>query len=166
MLPKVASHILHTSTRAAAAVHSPAPLTAAPPAAIYSCLLVVLITTSVVASTGMFVVLNAVSPPLPPPSALPADLQKMCGSVTGVYVCMIPLLMRETRAAVVLTRIAKRLRKKTGDVRYRARVEDERASLRTLVWISCTRPLYLMITEPVVASFSVRHDGPGLYTAC
>ena len=63
--------------------------------------------------------------------------------------------MKETRSAVVLTRIAKKLRKKTGDHRYRARVEDERASLRTLIWISCTRPVYLMFTEPVVASFSV-----------
>lgn len=49
--------------------------------------------------------------------------------------------MRETRSAVVLTRIAKQLRKKTGNMRYRARVEDERASLKTLVYVSCTRPL-------------------------
>jgi hypothetical protein len=84
--------------------------------------------------------------------------------------------MKETRSAVVLTRIAKKLRKKTGDHRYRARVEDERASLKTLIWISCTRPICsfylshtcmyelwpidhvnvdLMVTEPVVSSFSL-----------
>ncbi|KAK7687740.1 hypothetical protein QCA50_008958 [Cerrena zonata] len=51
--------------------------------------------------------------------------------------------------------MARKLRKSTGDNRYRARVEDERASLRTLIYISCTRPVYLMITEPVVASFSL-----------
>ncbi|KAF7790235.1 hypothetical protein EIP86_001187 [Pleurotus ostreatoroseus] len=72
-----------------------------------------------------------------------------------VLFALIPLLMRETRSAVVLTRIAKRLRKKTGNSRYRARIEDERASLKTLIYISCTRPLYLMLTEPVVASFSI-----------
>ncbi|EKM50095.1 uncharacterized protein PHACADRAFT_264625 [Phanerochaete carnosa HHB-10118-sp] len=75
--------------------------------------------------------------------------------VTAVFAASIPLLMKETRSAVVLTRIAKRMRKRTGDHRYRARVEDERASLRTLIWISCTRPMYLMLTEPVVASFSI-----------
>ncbi|GJE93234.1 MFS general substrate transporter [Phanerochaete sordida] len=75
--------------------------------------------------------------------------------VTMVFAATLPFLMKETRSAVVLTRIAKRLRKKTGDSRYRARVEDERARLRTLIWISCTRPLYLMVTEPVVASFSL-----------
>ncbi|KAF8993772.1 MFS general substrate transporter [Cyathus striatus] len=42
-----------------------------------------------------------------------------------------------------------------GDNRYRARVEDERASLRTLIFISCTRPLYLMINELIVSSFSI-----------
>ena len=52
-----------------------------------------------------------------------------------------PIFMKETRSAVLLTRLAKKLRKETGDPRYRARVEDERASLRTLIYISCTRPL-------------------------
>lgn len=95
-------------------------------------------------------------------------------SVTMVFTALVPVLMRETRGGVVLTRIAKRLRKKSGDLRYRARIEDERASLKTLIWISSTRPLcrfircYVLcianqlrppdfvLTEPVVASFSVR----------
>ena len=80
--------------------------------------------------------------------------------------------MRETRSSIILIRIAKKLRKTTGDQRYRARVEDERASLANLIFISCTRPvrkltfqfklrlqtestLGLMCTELVVASFSV-----------
>ncbi|EKM52164.1 uncharacterized protein PHACADRAFT_151169 [Phanerochaete carnosa HHB-10118-sp] len=75
--------------------------------------------------------------------------------VAAVFAAAIPLLMTETRAAVVLTRVAKRMRARTGDHRYRARVEDERASLRSLVWVSCTRPVYLLLTEPVVASFSM-----------
>ncbi|THG98765.1 hypothetical protein EW026_g3482 [Hermanssonia centrifuga] len=74
---------------------------------------------------------------------------------TLILFALIPVLMKETRSAVVLTRIAKKLRKETGDKRYRAHVEDERASLKTLIWVSCTRPLYLMLTEPVVASFSI-----------
>ena len=52
-----------------------------------------------------------------------------------------PIFMKETRTAVLLTRLAKKLRKETGNPHYRARVEDERASLRTLIYISCTRPI-------------------------
>ena len=29
----------------------------------------------------------------------------------------------------------------TGDLRYRARVEETQPTLRELVWISCTRPI-------------------------
>lgn len=75
-----------------------------------------------------------------------------------------------------MAREARKLRKQTGDNRYRARVEDEISSLRDLVLVSCTRPicarsnlkivkqldvdqhLYpsdLLFTEPVVTSFSV-----------
>ncbi|KAI0642409.1 MFS general substrate transporter [Trametes meyenii] len=74
---------------------------------------------------------------------------------TGVFVVAMPFCMRETRSGVLLTRLAKKLRKDTGNHHYRARVEDERASLRTLIYISCTRPIYLLVTEPVVAAFSL-----------
>lgn len=74
---------------------------------------------------------------------------------SGLYVISILICMRETRSAVILTRLARKRRRETGDNRYRARVEDERGSLRALIWISCTRPLYLLLTEPVVISFSV-----------
>lgn len=81
--------------------------------------------------------------------------------------------MKETRSSVLLMRLARKLRKETGDDRYRARIEDERGSLRSLILISLTRPiseypcdvlffgvsltlgLVLLITEPVVSSFSV-----------
>ena len=82
--------------------------------------------------------------------------------------------MRETRSTIVLIKIAKKLRKTTGDNRYRARVEDELPSLANLIFIACTRPVRklkisvrchlnartknipgLMLTELVVASFSV-----------
>ena len=61
--------------------------------------------------------------------------------ITAVYLLFLPLVMRETRSSIILTRMAKRLRKTTGDNRYRARVEDERASLTNLIFISCTRPV-------------------------
>ena len=81
--------------------------------------------------------------------------------------------MKETRASVLLVRMAKKIREETGNHRYRARVEDERASLRQLIYISCTRPICecskepfvrdvahahadLLLTEPIVIAFSVR----------
>ncbi|KAI0731113.1 MFS general substrate transporter [Earliella scabrosa] len=73
----------------------------------------------------------------------------------GIFVIAVPICMKETRSGVLLTRLAKKMRKETGNVHYRARIEDERASLRTLIYISCTRPIYLLFTEPVVASFSL-----------
>ncbi|KAI0917884.1 hypothetical protein AcV5_002710 [Taiwanofungus camphoratus] len=75
--------------------------------------------------------------------------------LTGVFVVMVPLFMKETRASVLLVRLAKKMRKQTGNKRIRARVEDERASLSTLIYISCTRPVYLLMTEPVVLSFTL-----------
>ncbi|KAJ7095471.1 MFS polyamine transporter [Mycena crocata] len=75
--------------------------------------------------------------------------------ICGVYSLVVPLVMRETRSSILLARLAKKIRKETGDNRYRARIEDERASLATLIFISCTRPIHLLLTEPVVSSFSL-----------
>ena len=93
----------------------------------------------------------------------------------GMFVAVV-VGMKETRSSVLLTRLARKLRKETGDNRYRARIEDERASLRSLIFISCTRPLRelhsppglksnrltsfldLLFTEPVVSAFSVSHQ--------
>ncbi|THU84213.1 MFS polyamine transporter [Dendrothele bispora CBS 962.96] len=75
--------------------------------------------------------------------------------ICAIYPILVPFMLRETRSSIILTRVAKRIRKETGDNRYRARIEDERASLRTLIYISCTRPIYLLLTEPVITSFSL-----------
>ena len=60
---------------------------------------------------------------------------------TGVYLVILPFVMKETRSTIILIRIAKKLRKTTGDNRYRARVEDELPSLANLIFIACTRPV-------------------------
>ncbi|THU86241.1 MFS polyamine transporter [Dendrothele bispora CBS 962.96] len=75
--------------------------------------------------------------------------------VCAVYLIMVPFIMRETRSSIILRRLAKRIRKETGDNRYRARIEDQRVGLLTLIYVACTRPIHLMFTEPVVASFSL-----------
>ncbi|KAI0039492.1 MFS general substrate transporter, partial [Auriscalpium vulgare] len=75
--------------------------------------------------------------------------------VTALCLVLLVLFMRETRTSVILTRRTKKLRAETGDDRYRSVAEIELPSLKTLLIISCTRPLRLLLTEPVVASFSL-----------
>ncbi|EAU90190.2 drug transporter [Coprinopsis cinerea okayama7 len=74
--------------------------------------------------------------------------------ICGVCTLLLPL-MGETRSSVILTKIARRRRKETGDKRYRALAEVERESLSDMIKISCTRPLRLLFTEPIVAGFSI-----------
>ena len=69
------------------------------------------------------------------------DRLKLEPSVACVYTLLLTVVMKETRSSILLTQIARKLRKETGDSRYRARVEDERASLSRLIWVSCTRPV-------------------------
>ncbi|KAN0061379.1 hypothetical protein ACQY0O_006226 [Thecaphora frezii] len=75
--------------------------------------------------------------------------------VNGVVVLLEILLLRETRGSVILTRRAKKLRKETGDQRYRAPAELEAPSLKALLHASTTRAAMLAIKEPVVLLFSV-----------
>ncbi|KAG2743990.1 MFS general substrate transporter [Suillus brevipes Sb2] len=74
---------------------------------------------------------------------------------TGAYFISVVLFMKETRATIVLTRLASKKRKETGDNRYQAKAEIEKQNLMTLIKISCTRPIYLLLTEPIVQSFSL-----------
>ncbi|KZP11098.1 MFS general substrate transporter [Athelia psychrophila] len=75
--------------------------------------------------------------------------------LTGIVLVLVVAVMGETRSPVLLTRLARKLRKETGDHRYRARAEDERGSFKNLLFISCTRPFFLLVTEPIVFSISV-----------
>ncbi len=54
-----------------------------------------------------------------------------------------------------MTRRAAKLRKTTGDTRYKARAELERASLSVLIKNSLTRPLIFLVKEPIVTFFSL-----------
>lgn len=74
---------------------------------------------------------------------------------TGGGLIGLALYLRETRGSVILTRRAAKLRKETGDMRYKARAEEERASLFVLISQSLTRPLWLLFSEPIVTSFSL-----------
>lgn len=63
----------------------------------------------------------------------------------------------ETRAGVILTRRAKQLRKKTGDTRYYAMHEKVRSehTPSALAREMLVRPLFMLFTEPIVASFGL-----------
>ncbi|KAG2133290.1 MFS general substrate transporter [Suillus clintonianus] len=74
---------------------------------------------------------------------------------TGAFALGVILAMDETRPTIVLTRIAKDTRKMTGDPRYRSSAEIDKPSMASLIKTSCTRPLYLLSTEPIVQSFSL-----------
>ncbi|TKY89560.1 hypothetical protein EX895_001345 [Sporisorium graminicola] len=75
--------------------------------------------------------------------------------VNGAVVILEFLLLRETRGSVILARRAKKLRKETGDQRYRAPSELEAPSLKALLHASTTRAALLLVSEPVVFFFSL-----------
>jgi len=56
---------------------------------------------------------------------------------------------------ILLIKAARHLRREKGDRRYRARIEKDRRSLRDLIYMSFTRPIILLFTEPVVAGFGL-----------
>lgn len=74
---------------------------------------------------------------------------------TGFILLLLLIFLRETRGSILLTRRAAKLRKTTGDPRYKARAELERSSLSVLIKNSLTRPLVFLIKEPIVTFFSL-----------
>jgi hypothetical protein len=74
---------------------------------------------------------------------------------TGAFVISVIFVMSETRSSIILARIAKDTRKMTGDPRYQSSAEVDKPSMSSLIKTSCTRPLYLLLTEPIVQSFSL-----------
>ena len=74
---------------------------------------------------------------------------------TGFILILLLLFLGETRGSIILTRRAAKLRKSTGDQRYKARAELERASLSLLIKNSLTRPLIFLVKEPIVTFFSL-----------
>lgn len=63
-------------------------------------------------------------------------------------------LLDETRASVLLTRKAKRIRKETGDERYLSKAEVEKTSLIEMWKTNLRRPVSLLCHEPVLISFT------------
>ncbi|KAF7422811.1 hypothetical protein PC9H_010970 [Pleurotus ostreatus] len=78
---------------------------------------------------------------------------------SGAYTLILPFVVTETRSVILLNRLASKKRKeakKNGDPDYhRIRAKVDRPRLGQLIWVSCTRPIYLLFTEPIVMAFSL-----------
>lgn len=61
--------------------------------------------------------------------------------VAGAIAIVLVLFTRETRASVLLSRRAKKLRDDLQDDRYQCRSDAERSSISVLMRVSMTRPL-------------------------
>ena len=75
--------------------------------------------------------------------------------INGVHFILLCFLLRETRGSVLLSRRAAKMRRQTGDQRYLAVSDVERASLVTMIKVSLTRPFVFLFTEPAVMAYSL-----------
>ena len=72
----------------------------------------------------------------------------------GAFFPLLALLLKETRGAVILRRRAEKLRKETGKPIY-APAELNAPTLGQILRKSTYRPIYLLCTEPVLASMTL-----------
>ncbi|TXT07257.1 hypothetical protein VHUM_03427 [Vanrija humicola] len=78
--------------------------------------------------------------------------------ILGAFFPVCLVVMRETRATVILRRRAAKLRKERGLAdggRYLARAEIDKVKFVTAMGQSMTRPLVFLATEPIVTFFSL-----------
>ncbi|KAK9894773.1 MFS general substrate transporter [Cystobasidium minutum MCA 4210] len=75
-------------------------------------------------------------------------------ALSGALVILLFFLAKETRADVLLSRKAKKLRLETGDQRFATQAEEERASIATILKVALTRPFHLLFTEPIIQAFT------------
>ena len=74
--------------------------------------------------------------------------------VTFGWSLVMLLLIKETRITAIMKSKAKRLRKETGDMTLRAHCEVYKPQTKEMIQTSLARPLLMLVTEPIVASFS------------
>jgi hypothetical protein len=75
--------------------------------------------------------------------------------MSGAFAVFMPFVLDETRASVLLSRKAAKLRKTTGDGRYQSKDEFERASLAEMFKTSLSRPVRMLLTEPVLLAITL-----------
>lgn len=75
-------------------------------------------------------------------------------AMSSVFALSLPFILDETRASVLLSRKAARLRKETGDERYQSKDDFERGSIRELMKTSLGRPVQMLMREPVLIAIT------------
>jgi len=75
-------------------------------------------------------------------------------AISGLLTIGVIFLQHETRESVLLSRKARKLRAETGDRRFVAQADEERASLSSILKIALTRPVRLFFTEPVIQAWT------------
>lgn len=75
-------------------------------------------------------------------------------AIAGAFTLLLVLTQHETRESILLSRKAKKLREETGDNRFVAQADEERASLITILKVSLTRPVRLFATEPAIQAWT------------
>ncbi|PWN28775.1 MFS general substrate transporter [Jaminaea rosea] len=80
-------------------------------------------------------------------------IQRVMICFTGAVFILEAVLFRETRGSAILTTRAKKLRKDTGDMRFRSPAEVENQGIAQLFRESSLRAVTLLIREPVVSLF-------------
>lgn len=79
-------------------------------------------------------------------------IQFTIASIFAITLCFVSV---ETRASVLLSRRAAKLRLETGDMRYQCKSDAERGSIALMMKTSMGRPIRMLFTEPVLASVSI-----------
>ncbi|KAL4399740.1 transmembrane transporter [Malassezia pachydermatis] len=70
-------------------------------------------------------------------------------------VWIVSLFTSETLAPIILKKRAKKLRKETGDDRYKTAQEKEPMDFREVLTVSLLRPLEMLVMEPILIAFSL-----------
>lgn len=76
-------------------------------------------------------------------------------AMSGAFAVFMPFVLDETRASVLLSRKAAKLRKTTGDNRYQSKDDFERASLAEMFKTSLGRPVRMLLMEPVLLAITL-----------
>ncbi|GAA5900772.1 hypothetical protein JCM5296_004891 [Sporobolomyces johnsonii] len=75
-------------------------------------------------------------------------------AMSGAFTLSMFFILDETRASVLLSRKAAKLRKETGDERYMSKDDFERGSLSEMMKTSLGRPIKMLCREPVLIAFT------------
>lgn len=71
--------------------------------------------------------------------------------MAGVFGIVGLFVIPETSAARILQVRAARLRKQTGDIRYHAKTDLDKLSLKTVMMVYLVRPFKMLVQEPILA---------------